>query len=174
MHSSPRALTSINYTYHCRVPKPPLSPSSPFDMSRSAIELTRFTLSAPRAYIYNNAYPRTSLLRNGFSLLPSKTRQPQLRLASSNRSPSSNAYSSASHSLQPSSARSTESPVEKVARLRAARFKARMAQIPLWDRVVVEGRRWADRIHRTTVYILLLFTSMCLSSFAREGFCSND
>lgn len=139
-------------------------------MSRSVIELTRSTVSAPNAYVYTNKYFRTSLLRNGFSLAQSQNRQPQLRLFPSNRSPSSKAYSSISHSLQPSPARPTESPAEKVARLRAARFKARMAQIPLWDRVVVEGRRWADRIHRTTVLILLLASSMC-SSFVREGIC---
>lgn len=128
-------------------------------MSRSAIELTRFTVTAPHAYAFVKTYAKSSALRNGFALAQSKNRPPQLRSFSSHRSSYSNASPSVPTSMQTYPPPSSETPAEKVARLRAARFKARMAQIPLWDRVVVEGRRWADRFHRITVYTLLLASS---------------
>lgn len=119
-------------------------------MSRSAIELTRFTATAP------HAYSKTSALRNVF--LPSKqsNRQPPLHALPAHRSPQPNASSSIPSPPPPPS----ETAAQKVARLRAARFKARMAQIPLWDRVVVEGRIWADRIHRITTSLILIASSM--------------
>jgi hypothetical protein len=46
------------------------------------------------------------------------------------------------------SARSGESPNEKVARLRAAAAKARLDQVSGMDKVVTTGRSVADRLHR--------------------------
>lgn len=55
-----------------------------------------------------------------------------------------------------------ETPAQKVARLRAQRERELMKNIPLWDRVVVQGRIWADRVHTITLFGLLL--SACKSS----------
>ncbi|KAI4208999.1 MAG: hypothetical protein LQ351_008021 [Letrouitia transgressa] len=49
-----------------------------------------------------------------------------------------------------------ETPAQKVARLRAQRERELMKNIPLWDRVVVQGRIWADRVHTITLFGLLL------------------
>lgn len=155
--------TLVSIVNHHRRRHIPTSPPSRSQMSRSATELTRFTATAPHAYAYAKTYAKTSALRNVFSPAQSKNRQPQPHSLPSHRSPQFNASSSISHrnSTLSSPPPSSETPAEKVARLRAARFKARFAQIPLWDRVVVEGRIWADRAHRITVLFLLIASGMC-------------
>ncbi|KAL8792838.1 MAG: hypothetical protein Q9195_004567 [Heterodermia aff. obscurata] len=116
---------------------------------RSAADATRFTATPPHAYS-----------------APSSIR----RAAAGTFSPSSSPYVSApsSSNVQPNAAdlnpskpqnirpaapapppRSTETPAQKVARLRAARLAEKVAQVSTWDKVVVIGREWADRVHRT-------------------------
>jgi hypothetical protein len=51
-----------------------------------------------------------------------------------------------------------ETPSQKVARLRAAAQRAKLAQGSTWDRVVHRGRIWADRAHRITATGLIGFS----------------
>ncbi|KIV99792.1 uncharacterized protein PV09_08597 [Verruconis gallopava] len=62
-----------------------------------------------------------------------------------------------------------ETPSQKVARLRAAAQRAKLAQGSTWDRVVHRGRIWADRAHRITATGLIgfsvlfgMYTAFCL------------
>jgi len=48
-----------------------------------------------------------------------------------------------------------ETPQEKVRRLRAAADRARDAKISNFDRLIVRGRVWADKIHRFTALTLI-------------------
>ncbi|KAI9816369.1 MAG: hypothetical protein M1826_001836 [Phylliscum demangeonii] len=58
-----------------------------------------------------------------------------------------------------------ETPLEKVARLRAANRLAKTATLTTFDKVVLAGRVWADRAHRFTVYGLML-ASVVIATFA--------
>jgi hypothetical protein len=51
-----------------------------------------------------------------------------------------------------------ETPAQKVARLREAARRAKMANESRFDRVVSVGRVWADRAHKITTYSLIGFT----------------
>ena len=52
-----------------------------------------------------------------------------------------------------------ETPAQKVARLRAARAAAKeQIQFSKWDRIVVVGREWADRLHRVFTIGMILLT----------------
>jgi len=53
-----------------------------------------------------------------------------------------------------------ETPQEKVRRLRAAANRARDAKVSNFDRLIVSGRIWADRIHRVTALTLIGATGM--------------
>lgn len=55
-----------------------------------------------------------------------------------------------------------ETPQEKIRRLRAAADRAKDAQVTTFDRVIVKGRVWADRIHRFTALSLIGLTGMFL------------
>lgn len=133
-------------------------------MSRSAIDLTRFTATVP------HAYSKISTLRSAFSPAAASVAK---NSSSTRKLPSPPSHSLPSHFIptpnaspssppRPPPPRPSETPAEKVARLRSARFEARKAQFSLWDRMVVGGRIWADRLHRITVYFLLLVSGMFL------------
>ena len=68
----------------------------------------------------------------------------------------------ASPALRP--APGAETPLEKVARLREAARRAQEDQLTRFDRVVLVGRRWADRAHRIVVYSLLGATGKAYTS----------
>lgn len=53
-----------------------------------------------------------------------------------------------------------ETPQEKVRRLRAAADRARDAQVSNFDKVILRGRVWADRLHRFTALSLIGITGM--------------
>ncbi|RMZ77594.1 hypothetical protein DV737_g4244, partial [Chaetothyriales sp. CBS 132003] len=52
----------------------------------------------------------------------------------------------------------SETPAQKVARLRAAARAQREAQYTTTDKLLAKGRRWADIAHRTTAYGLIALT----------------
>ena len=113
-------------------------------MSRSAADATRFTATSP------HAYSKPTPLRSTASTPQSKSTPPY-------RFPNPNAPRKpppATPSIPPQ----TETPAEKVARLRAARFAEIEAQTTTWDRIVLRGRVWADRAHHVTVYAILGFS----------------
>jgi len=116
-------------------------------MSRSAADATRFTATSPHAY----SKPPT---RSSNPPIP-----PQQYPPSFSSSPTmNNTFNPSSPSSRSGPSGPAETPHEKVARLRAARFAARDAQVSTWDRVVVRGRVWADVAHRVTVLGLIGFT----------------
>jgi hypothetical protein len=51
-----------------------------------------------------------------------------------------------------------ETPQQKIARLREAARRAKIAQESTFDKVVASGRTWADRAHRATVYGIIAFS----------------
>lgn len=65
-----------------------------------------------------------------------------------------------------------ETPQEKVRRLRAAADRARDAQVSGFDKAIVRGRVWADRIHRFTALSLIgaTCTSFILADMVMEVF----
>ena len=97
-----------------------------FRSSSSAIDATRFTSTSPSAvpfHIPQNSPPRHS--------------GTQSRIGAGGRDPRGTPLAEA------------ETPTQKVARLRAARAAAKeQLQISTWDKVVVTGRAWVDRLHR--------------------------
>ncbi|KIV89476.1 hypothetical protein PV10_06872 [Exophiala mesophila] len=64
-------------------------------------------------------------------------------------------------SLSSEGAPTNETPLEKVARLRAASRLAKSQASSSWqDRFLVSGRRWADNMHRFATYGLIAFTGV--------------
>jgi hypothetical protein len=53
-----------------------------------------------------------------------------------------------------------ETPLQKVARLRAAAQKAKLANESPAERIIERGRVWADRAHRFTTLSLIGITGM--------------
>lgn len=118
-----------------------------FIMPRTVSDATRFTATSPHAYSKPNENLR-SAASNTFS--PSNN---------SRTYPSAyNAHSSPSGPIQFSG--STETPAQKVVRLRAAHAAEKNAEITTWDKIVVKGRVWADVAHRVTVWGLIGATGM--------------
>lgn len=122
-------------------------------LSRFFIDATRFTAAAPHAYsnpsspILSSSEPSQPSQRSTGPSYPSRVpRQSNLRFPKSDFSP------------PPSPSASTETPVQKVARLRAERAAKRAAEITLWDRIVIRGRVVADSAHRVTVLFLMVFS----------------
>lgn len=128
---------------------------------RSANEVTRFTATSPHTSKQTSA--RSSTFSPTHSIPSHSLSRQQSFKPNQSHAPSSPRPPPAPS--PPNASPSEETPAQKVARLRAARFAAKQAQIPLWDRIVVEGRIWADRIHRFTALSLIGFTSM-VSSFS--------
>lgn len=126
-------------------------------MSRSAIDATRFTATSPHAYskpfaIRSSSASATSTSSSSSHPLPPSFLSP---LSKKNALP----LQKPSHnSTSPSPQKFAETPAQKVARLRAARYAAKYAEAPLWDRIVIRGRYVADKAHRITVYSLMGLT----------------
>lgn len=123
-------------------------------MSRSAIDATRFTATSPHAYSKPFAIRSSSASASSSHPLPPSFISP---LSRKNAPPSQKLPNTPSSS---SPQKSAETPAQKVARLRAARFAAKYAEAPLWDRIVIRGRYVADKAHRITVYSLMGLTGM--------------
>lgn len=121
---------------------------------RSAADATRFTATSPHAYSAPTPIRRAAA--GTFSPSHAPSSNPEPRAANLNPSASQDAQPSA----PPPPPRPTETPAQKVARLRAARLAEKAAQVSTWDRVVVTGREWADRIHRTVTLGLIAFTGI--------------
>lgn len=126
-------------------------------MSRSAIDATRFTATSPHAYSKPFAIRSSSVSASSASSSSSHPLPPSFlsplskKNALPSQQPSHNSTSSSPQKL-------AETPAQKVARLRAARFAAKYAEAPLWDRIVIRGRYVADKAHRITVYSLMGLT----------------
>lgn len=129
-------------------------------MSRSAIDATRFTANSLHAlHAYAKPSPLASLTSSSSSFSPANGKsapsQPLPR-------PTNPSYTSRvpkqSNFKKELSKPPTETPVQKVARLRAERTAMREAQITRWDRIVERGRIIADKAHRITVIFLITFS----------------
>ncbi|MCJ1464806.1 hypothetical protein MMC07_003419 [Pseudocyphellaria aurata] len=129
-------------------------------MSSSTAEPTRFTATSPHAN--SGPSPPVAPFPAQYAVNP-PTRsqpappQPPPRSSHPSRVPrQSNPNNPQSRfSIRPGS---NETPIQKVARLRAERNKMLAAQITLWDRIVDKGRIVADKAHRITVGGLLIFS----------------
>ena len=139
-----------------------LSPPPPLrrlKLSRSLVDATRFTAAAPHAYP-NLSAPISS----------SESSQPSQR----STEPSSPSriprrilrFPKIQFPRSPAPSTRTETPVQKVARLRAERAVKRAAEITLWDRIVLRGRVVADIVHRAAVRFLFWSTgASCFSTY---------
>ncbi|KAK6353111.1 hypothetical protein TWF696_005101 [Orbilia brochopaga] len=56
-----------------------------------------------------------------------------------------------------------ETPQQRVARLREAARRERMNQVTTFDKVVHHGRRWADTLHRATVFTIMGFSAVTVA-----------
>lgn len=134
-------------------------------MSRSAIDATRFTATSLHAF--SKLSPLASLPYSSATPPPSSTpsapSQPLQRPTNPSYHPRIPRQSNPNNPKNPSPA-STETPAQKVARLRAQRAALRDAEITLWDRVVFRGRIVADAAHKITVTGLIIFSGV--SSFS--------
>ena len=139
--------------------------STSSNMSRSAIDATRFTATSPHAY-------SKTFLRSAPSSAPSyatptpRTNTPPNRF---NQSNAAREPTPGSNNIPP-----PETPIEKVARLRAARLAEKQAQITKWDKIVLRGRVWADRAHKVTAYSLIGFSGRftpCHKRYPYTGSC---
>ncbi|KAL6718510.1 hypothetical protein ACLMJK_004602 [Lecanora helva] len=135
-------------------------------LSRSAIDATRFTATSPHAYSKPTPSLRSSAPVSS-TTSTSSTSSPRTppQFQSANRSPNPNATNNNNAPKlrfrppqQPEGPTFQETAAEKVARLRAQRIAEREAQVSRWDKIVVRGRKWADRAHRITVLFLVLFS----------------
>lgn len=122
-------------------------------MSRSAADATRFTATSP------HAYSKPTSIRSAASSA-SRSNPPPRRIPNPNARgpPQRPGITSA-----PNSPPQIETPIKKVARLRAARLAEKNAQISRWDQIVVRGRVWADRAHKVTAYSLIGFSVVAAS-----------
>ena len=119
--------------------------------SRSSADATRFTATEP------HAYSQPTSIRSSTASATSPNMQPALQAASKPVGPTS-----VRPNLTGPRPPEMESPKEKVARLRAARLAQRDKQLTTWERTVIRGRVWADRIHRFTALSLIGFSRMAL------------
>ncbi|KAI9804838.1 MAG: hypothetical protein M1825_001206 [Sarcosagium campestre] len=104
-------------------------------MPRSAADATRFTATGPHAH----SNPHLSASAPPRPPPPSSSAPPP--------PPSSNQLPH-------------ETPQQKVARLRAAAQQARLSKVSTFDKVVVSGRTWADRVHRFAALGLIGITAL--------------
>ena len=134
-----------------RVAAWPLSTSVSATMSRSAKDATRFTPTTPHAYSRNSPGSTPGFPANG-SPSAASTFQP---------------YAPPNGGGQPVAASgSGETPSQKVARLRAEHLRRRAMQLTTWDKMVLRGRRVADRLHVWTVFGLLSLTGKPAGPFS--------
>lgn len=163
------SLFNLDYLTSEQSHNPLPSMATPRQVSRSAIELTRFTATAPHAYskisALRNVAPPPASKSSSNRQKPASHSLPLYHTPRTHQSSQNDASPTLSlpitdSILPPPSALPRETPTEKVARLRAARFKERIKTIPLEERIIMQGRIWADRIHRSFVVFLLLFSGM--------------
>lgn len=121
-------------------------------LSRSAIDATRFTATSPHAY----SKPTRTIPSSTSSSTPNARAKPQPPRIPNPQAPKRPPQLG-------STVKPTETPAEKVARLRAARIAEREAQVTTWDRLVVKGRIWADAAHKVTVLTIVAFSGESLS-----------
>ena len=119
--------------------------------TRSAVDATRFTATSPHAW----CKPTTARSAVSNTISPSSTPSHSLPRKIKPVYPS------------PSSDVSSETPAQKVARLRAAHEAQKLSQISAWDKVVVRGRVWADVAHKCTAYMLIGATGMFIASLKK-------
>ncbi|MCJ1302256.1 hypothetical protein MMC08_005059, partial [Hypocenomyce scalaris] len=117
-------------------------------MSRSAADATRFTATSP------HAYSKPTASRSA----PSNTSSPSSAPRTQPTRSGPLAGRKGSPRIGSIPLDGSETPQEKVARLRAAHEAAKQAQISSWDTVVVRGRVWADRAHRFAAVGLISLT----------------
>ena len=129
-------------------------------MPRSVVDATRFTATSP------HMYSKPTTLRSPASNTFSPSSSP-----SSHNLPRTSNPSHPSKGPSPNAPATTETPAEKVARLRAAHAAQKNAQISRWDRIVVRGRVVADAAHRFTAMGLIGLTGMQPSIHDRTMFC---
>ena len=110
---------------------------------RSSADATRFTATQP------HAYSKPDPVRPSIS--PPSGSPPQAPSGPSNSHPPPTQPNGSPSQPTP------ETPQEKLARLRSARIAQRQIQLTRWERTVIRGRVWTDRIHRVTATSLALF-----------------
>ncbi|KAL8883219.1 MAG: hypothetical protein Q9215_008292, partial [Flavoplaca cf. flavocitrina] len=113
-------------------------------MSRTVADATRFTATSPHAYSKPASILRSAANTFSPSSSPSQT---------SRRPP--NAHIPNPPPPPPPQSQQTETPQQKVARIRALRAAQKLNSMTLWDKIVTRGRNYADTAHRTTVYGLM-------------------
>lgn len=114
-------------------------PRSIRSISRSAVDATRFTAATP--HVYANPASARPPKPSSTSTYSSLRQSPHLAAAAA----------------EPGMAapQRRETAQEKVARLRAQRIAEREVQLPLAEKVVMRGRRFADKAHRVVIYTLV-------------------
>ena len=115
-------------------------------LARSAIDATRFTPTSPHAYSRSSAILHSTA---SHAESPSSSFQPNLPPRPSNPQP---------HQSPRPSSPPTETPAQKVARLRAEHLRNRQPKLTLWERIVIRGRVIADRAHFVTAVFLIGLT----------------
>lgn len=117
---------------------------------RSSTDATRFTATEPHAYSQSNP------IRSSTTSSTTSSSQPLPETASQAHGTTSLPPPNPAGSQPPPH---TETPREKVARLRAIRLAQRNIQLTTWERTVIRGRVWADRLHKFTTLSLIGFSS---------------
>ncbi|MCJ1310792.1 hypothetical protein MMC25_004459 [Agyrium rufum] len=149
---------------------------------RSAIDATRFTATAPHAYTLRS----TAVAAASSNTQSSPSRSSQRRdgnasssnlkplSSSASRPPPSSSSSSSSFSHNPpppppsspgsrgnnASGAATETPAQKVARLRAEHARQRIPKLSAWEKVVLKGRSIADAAHFFVAVSLMGITAI--------------
>ena len=119
-------------------------------LARSAIDATRFTPTSPHAYSRSSAILQSTA---SHPEAPSSSFQSNVPPRPLNqRSPQSPSTASPQ--------RPTETPAQKVARLRAEHIRNRQPKLTLWERTVIRGRVIADKAHFVTAVFLILLTGI--------------
>lgn len=136
-------------------------------MSRSAINATRFTATKPYASFNPSSISSSPSSSSSSTFPPSSSpsapSQPFPRSANPSypsRIPRNSNLNNAKTNFAPPppSSGPTETPAQKVARLRRERAAKREAEFTTWDRIVLRGRVVADAAHRITVLGLVTFS----------------
>ncbi|KAL8893702.1 MAG: hypothetical protein Q9192_005008 [Flavoplaca navasiana] len=122
-------------------------------MSRTVADATRFTATSPHAY----SKP-ASILRSA-----ANTFSPSSSPSQTSRRPANAHIPNPAPPPPPSQSQQTETPQQKVARIRALRAAQKLNSMTLWDKIVIRGRNYADTAHRVTVYGLMGATDQKLN-----------
>lgn len=126
-------------------------------MSRSVPDATRFTATSIHASSKPSPAPSSSSTFSP-SKSPPASSQPFQRSTKPSQPLRIPRQGNLNPSPPPPSPARTETPAQKVARLRAERNAKLMAEVTLWDRIVFKGRIVADKAHYVTVLGLMVFS----------------